>query len=84
MEYHFYCKLKKLLEDRGLSQKEFARRTKMREATISELCNNNRNTFNKKHLVTIMKALDLKELSELIEVVRYEERRKPIAEDREE
>lgn len=73
MEIYFYFKLKKLLDAKGISQKEFARMTGLREATVSEICNNTRTTINKKHLIIIMKALRITKLEDLIDLVVYEE-----------
>ena len=73
MEIHFYCKLKKILLDRGISQKEFSKMSKLREATISDICNNKGISINKKHTIKIMKALGLTKLNDLIDIVVYEE-----------
>jgi putative transcriptional regulator len=65
---YFNVKLKDILHERNISQKELAEMTGLREATISELANNTRTTLNKAHIIKIMQVLDLKELGELIEV----------------
>lgn len=65
---HLSLTLKRILVERGITQKELAERTGLREATISEFVNNSRSTINKDQLLTIMKALDIKDLSRIIEV----------------
>ncbi|MGG3561616.1 helix-turn-helix transcriptional regulator [Neobacillus rhizosphaerae] len=69
MELTFRMKLKDLLERKGISQKELAKATGLREATISELVNDTRSAYNKKHLLTIMEALKVTDLSEVLEVI---------------
>ncbi|MGG1678439.1 helix-turn-helix domain-containing protein [Neobacillus sp. NRS-1170] len=80
MELYFKFKLKELLERKGLQQKELAQMTGLREATISELVNDTRGAYNKNHLLTIMEALNLTELSDLLEVRKYNESRKSTGE----
>lgn len=72
--YHFYVCLKKVLEDKGMTQKELAEITGIREATISEIANNSRNVVNKVHLGKIMDALNLTDLNDIL-VVTVEDRR---------
>lgn len=66
-------KLKQILEKKGVSQKDLAQQTGLREATISELVNDTRSAYNKKHLLTIMKALKIKDLDEILEVRSLED-----------
>jgi putative transcriptional regulator len=66
--YHFNFKLRELLERRGMSQKELAEKTGLREATISEMVNDSRSVFNKTHLVKVMDALNVTDLNELLEL----------------
>lgn len=66
--YVFNMKLKEVLERKGISQKELSRMTGIREGTISELANNSRTVYNKNHLIKIMKALNIVELSDLLEL----------------
>lgn len=65
-------KLKEILERRGMTQKELAEMTGLREATISELANNTRNVYNKNHLAILIKALNVQNLDELMELRIYE------------
>lgn len=60
--------MKQVLECKGISQKELAQKTGLREATISELVNNTRSAYNKNHLLRIMEALNISDLNELLEV----------------
>jgi putative transcriptional regulator len=68
MELYFYMKLKGVLERKGISQKELAALTGLREATISELVNDTRSAYNKKHLLKIMEVLNISDLNEILEV----------------
>ncbi|QNG59948.1 helix-turn-helix transcriptional regulator [Bacillus sp. PAMC26568] len=68
MKLEFQVKLKQVLENKGISQKELAQKTGLREATISELVNNTRSAYNKNHLLRIMEALNISDLNELLEV----------------
>lgn len=61
-----YVKLKEVLKERGISQKELAEATKIRPAAISELANNQRTTINKEHVEKIAAYLNISNLSELI------------------
>lgn len=62
-------KLKYWLKVRGYTQKQFAEITGLREATISELANNQRSAINKDHLVIVMKALKLNKIEDILEVI---------------
>lgn len=67
-EMDIYIKLKHLLKEKNVTQKELAEKTGLREATISEIANNARSTINKKQLVAIMKALNVKDLNRIMEL----------------
>lgn len=69
MRVFFRIKLKQLLDSKGITQKELATMTKLREATISELVNDTRSAYNKKHLAKIMEALKIRELNDILEVI---------------
>jgi putative transcriptional regulator len=66
--YHFEFKLRELLERKGMTQKELASITGIREATISEMVNDSRSVYNKTHLVKVMDALNVLELSDILEL----------------
>lgn len=63
-------KIKQLLKEKGISQKELAERTGLREATISELANNRRDVINKQHLLLIMEELNIDDLNDIVEVIK--------------
>lgn len=71
-QYVFNIKLREILEQRGMTQKEFSELSGIREATISELVNSSRNTINKNHLSIIMDTLKLDSIDDLIEVRKIE------------
>jgi putative transcriptional regulator len=66
--YHFNFKLRELLERRGMTQKELASKTGIREATISEMVNDSRSVYNKTHIVKVMDALNVTDLNEILEL----------------
>jgi putative transcriptional regulator len=68
MRLYFHLKLKEILENKGILQKEIAQMTGLREATISELINDTRSAYNKKHLLIIMEVLKISDLNEILEV----------------
>lgn len=61
-----YVRLNEILEKMNMTQKQLADITELRPATISEICNNQRSALNKQHLVKIMQALDIDDISDLI------------------
>lgn len=75
-EYIWRIKLNEILLTKGLTQTELAKRTGLRQATISEMVNNTRSIINKNHLAIIMDALDIIDMNEILElhVVEREER----------
>jgi putative transcriptional regulator len=71
--YNFRLKIKDALEKADMTQKELAQATGLREATISEMGQNARTVINKVHLAKIMDALDLTELSDILELTVEEQ-----------
>ena len=59
-------RVKELLKERNMSQKELATLSGVRESTISEICRNARTVINFEHLSKIAEALDIKDISDLI------------------
>lgn len=59
-------KLKEILEERNLTQKELARKSNIREATISEIVRSTRTAINIQHLAAIATALEIKEIEKII------------------
>ncbi|WP_141336207.1 helix-turn-helix transcriptional regulator [Paenibacillus sp. tmac-D7] len=60
-------RLKEILEEKGLSQRELARLTGLRPNTISHLCSNTATSIYFDTLETICKTLNIR-LEELIEL----------------
>jgi putative transcriptional regulator len=60
-------KLKKILKERDLSQRELARMTGLRPNTISHLCSDNVDRVYLSTIETVCKVLDI-DIQELIEV----------------
>lgn len=61
-------KLKMILFDRGITQKELAEKTGLRQNIISEMVNNQRNTINRKQVAKIIKYLEITDMNEIFEV----------------
>ena len=61
-------RLNELLKERNLTQKEFAKLSGIREATVSELCRNVRDGINKTHLNKIANTLNIEDINSLIEI----------------
>jgi putative transcriptional regulator len=71
--YTFRLKIKQVLQERNMTQRELYELTGIREATLSELANNSRTVINKSHLGKIMDALDITKLEDILEVAIEEE-----------
>lgn len=56
-----------ILEERNMTQKELAKLTGIRPAGISELCSNQRISFNRKHIDKIAEVLNITDVRELFE-----------------
>ncbi|MCM3705850.1 MULTISPECIES: helix-turn-helix domain-containing protein [Cytobacillus] len=61
-------KLDEVLKNKDLTQKQLAEMTGLRAASISELYNNQRTSINKEHLQKIAEALNINDISELLEL----------------
>ena len=59
-------RLKEVLEERGMTQKDLAALTGMRESVISELANNKRNSINVFQIGTVAKALGITDTNTLL------------------
>lgn len=59
-------RLRELLMEKNMTQKELSEITGLREATISEIANNSRTTINKEQILIIMKALGIEDLNRII------------------
>lgn len=62
------CKLDELLEDRGLSQKEFSKISGLKENIISEFKNLKKHNINLGTLVIIMCALGLTDITDILDI----------------
>jgi len=60
-------KIRDVLKERGISQKELAHMTGIRESTISEICRGCRSGINLQHLSTIAEALEISDIRKLID-----------------
>ena len=63
-----YVKLAEILEERNITRTALAEITGLRPNVISELCNNQRTTVNREHLARIAKALEITDISRLLEL----------------
>ena len=68
MSYSIRIRLKDLLDERGIKQKELAEETSIRESTISDICRGSRTVMNFEHIAKIAEALEIKDISEIIEL----------------
>lgn len=64
----FVSKLDDSLEARGLTQTKLSAITGLRPATISELISGNRSAITKAHFLTVMIALRITDIRELIDI----------------
>lgn len=60
-------KLKEILQERNLTQKELSKKSKVREATISDIVRGTRTVINFKHLAAIAEALEITKIDEIME-----------------
>ncbi|MEK5070777.1 helix-turn-helix domain-containing protein [Sporosarcina sp. FSL K6-1508] len=63
MEIRF--KLKEVLNERGITQKDLAERTGLRANAISEMVNNQRSTINREHAAIVANALEITDMNTL-------------------
>ena len=61
-------RLKEVLKERGLEQKELAQMAGLTERTVSELCNNKLKRYPKNALEAIMSALQIDDLNILFRI----------------
>ncbi len=66
MEKLIHIKLKEILQERKMEQKELAEKTGLSTRTISELCNNKSKHIPKEALEKISIALNLESIEQLI------------------
>jgi DNA-binding Xre family transcriptional regulator len=67
MSYDIDFKLKKILEDKKMSQKQLSQLSGVRESTLSDIVRGARTVINFEHLSKISKALELSSINEIID-----------------
>lgn len=65
--YQIKLKVKELLEERKITQKKLAQMSGIRESTISDIVRGTRTVINFEHLSKIAEALDIDNISQLID-----------------
>lgn len=65
--YKVKLKVKELLEERNITQKKFAQISGIRESTISDIVRGTRTVINFEHLSKIAEALEIDNISQLID-----------------
>ena len=65
--YKVKLKVKELLEERNITQKKLAQISGIRESTISEIVRGTRTVINFEHLSKIAEALEIDNISQLID-----------------
>ncbi len=66
-KYIIKLKIKELLEQRNITQKRLAQMAGIRESTISDIVRGTRTVINFEHLSKIAEALDVEDISQLID-----------------
>lgn len=66
-------RLKELLEERGMSQKELAKLTGLREASISQAVREGKDSVNLFQLYAIMKMLNIQSFDEFFKMPEVDE-----------
>lgn len=61
-------KLRDILKERGMTQKELAVLTNIRESTISSIARNQSESINTLNLMRIMQELDITDFNEILEI----------------
>lgn len=61
-------KLKALLDEKNMTQKELSKLTKIRESTISDIVRGTRTVLNYDHLERIVNALDLVDIRDILDL----------------
>lgn len=61
-----HVRIKEVLKERNITQKELAELTGIRPAAISELANNLRTTINREHIERIAEVLEITRIDDLI------------------
>lgn len=72
MNFKIRLKVKELLAERHLTQKSLAHMAQLRESTISDIVRGVRTVINFDHLSKIARALEIQDISDLIDFERNE------------
>lgn len=70
--YAVKLKVKDLIEERGITQKKLAELSSIRESTISDIVRGRRTVINFDHLAKIAYALNINDISDIIEIVEID------------
>ncbi len=62
------CHLKRLLDERGMTQKDLHQLSGVREATIGDMCKNENKMFSREALAQIAIALDITDIRQLLTI----------------
>ncbi|MGD2199925.1 helix-turn-helix domain-containing protein [Lysinibacillus fusiformis] len=57
-----------ILFERGITQKELAEQTGLRQNVISEMVNNQRKTFNREQVAKVIEYLKITDMNEIFEI----------------
>lgn len=68
MSYTIRLKIRELLNDHKMTQKELAKATGIRESTISDIVRETRTVMNYAHIEAIAKAFKIKSIEEIIDL----------------
>lgn len=75
-ETRIRLKLKELLAERNMTQREFAELSDIRPSAVSAMCKGNQERLFVDHMVKIMQIMELTDLNQLLEVVEIETTKK--------
>jgi len=68
MAYSIRIRLKELLDEKGMKQKELAEVSGIRESTISDIARGSRTVMNFEHVAKIAEVLGITDIRDLIEL----------------
>lgn len=68
MAYSIRIRLKEVLDEKGIKQKELAEMSGIRESTISDIARGSRTVMNFEHVAKIAEVLGITHISDLIEL----------------
>lgn len=77
-ETRIRIKLKELLAERDMTQKDFAEKADIRPSAVSAMCKGNQERLYVDHLVKAIEVLELNDLNQLLEIVEIETTKKEV------